>query len=295
MHTNKIAWLALAVALVALGLVFGRPFSGREGTVGISKETAFERVMRTRTLRCAYAVRPPFLVIDPATNQKSGISYDVMEAIGKIAHLKIEWNEEVGYGVFPEQLKAGKEDAFCLTLYKGIMRAQRVEMTTPVVYSPIYAFVRAGDTRFDGALGAINDEQVTIAALDGTPQKDLAESAFPRAKKYLLAGETGAPDVLLALVTGKADVYLSEQPIVLDYNAKNPDKPLKRVAGVPSVRVFGEAFSVAKGESELRDFLNTALQDLQNDGTLERILSHYVPKSDSAFYPATPYVVRSSE
>ena len=48
---------------------------------GDDKESAYERVIRTGIIRCGYFVWPPFLAIDPNTNKKSGIFFDIVEEI----------------------------------------------------------------------------------------------------------------------------------------------------------------------------------------------------------------------
>jgi ABC-type amino acid transport substrate-binding protein len=59
-----------------------------------------------------------------------------------------------------------------------------------------------------------------------------------------------------------------------------PDKPL---------RVFGNALAVKKGEIELRDFFDVALEELLNDGSIGKILAKY-DATGSSFYPiALPY------
>src|ERR1700722_20209029 len=62
----------------------------------VVKESAYDRVMRTQTIRCGYVLRTPLLVKDPNTAQLSGLFYEYVENLGKALHLKIEWSEEMG-------------------------------------------------------------------------------------------------------------------------------------------------------------------------------------------------------
>ncbi|MFA6280068.1 MAG: transporter substrate-binding domain-containing protein [Bdellovibrionales bacterium] len=284
---NKLSLLAVVLAALALVVSLGQPKT--VGTITAKKETAFERVMRTRTLRCAYSVWPPYLMIDPNTKQISGFDHDIMEAIGKAANLKIEWKDEVGFGNFPEQLSSGKDDAFCVTVWVSAMRAQRVELTTSPDYASLYAYVREGDTRFDNTLNSLNNESATIALVDGSTQKAVADGSFPKAKQYALPGDSDGSQVLMALASGKGDVIFADEFIVHEYNSHNADKPLRRVAGAAAVRVFGNAFSVAKGEWELRDLLNAALTELQGAGIIDRILSKYEVTSGAILRAAPSY------
>ena len=71
-------------------------------------ESTYDRVMRTGTLRCGYINYPPHFQIDPATGQKSGISYDIANEMGRLLNLKIEWVEEVGWATTVETIKSGR-------------------------------------------------------------------------------------------------------------------------------------------------------------------------------------------
>ncbi len=285
---NKLPQLAVLLAVLALVVPFLHP-SGQSAEPAAKKETAFERVMRTRTLRCAYMLWPPHLMADPNTKALSGKDFEIMEAIGKTANLKIEWAEEVGLGAFPEQLHSGKEDVFCVTVWQSSMRAARVDLTQAVDYSPPYAFVRDGDTRFDNNLELLNSEQATIVVVDGSTHKSVADSSFPKAKQYTLPGDSDASQVLMSLAMGKGDVVFADEFLVYEYNKHNPDAKLRRVAGVPPVRIYGEAFAVAKGEWELRDLLNVALGELQGNGTIDCIISKYEVVPGAMLRVAKPY------
>lgn len=285
---DKISFLTLAVALVALVLPFFHKAPSAEKRAANDK-TAFTRVMRTRTLRCGYSVWAPYFMIDPNTKQMSGIDYDIMEAIGKAANLKIDWAEEVGFGSFPEALSVGKQDAFCVTVWVSAARAERVTLTDPVDFVPLYAYVRDGDSRFDGNPTSIDDEKVTIAVIDGSTQKAVADMSFPHARQYALPGDTDGSQILMAVGTGKGDVVFADEFIVHDYNAHNADKQLRRIGGMGPVRIFGDAFSVGKGETGLVDVLNAAIQELYGNGTIDRILSKYETSPGAILRAALPY------
>src|ERR1700729_3314324 len=60
-------------------------------------QSAFDRVMASHTLRCAYAADDPYLIIG-TDKSITGIFHDVLEEAAKRLNLKVEWTEEVGYG-----------------------------------------------------------------------------------------------------------------------------------------------------------------------------------------------------
>lgn len=286
----KLAVFALLLSLIALGSVFLRPAS-QTGNAPVKKETAFERVMRTRTLRCAYAIYPPHFMIDSKTGEKQGINYELWKAIGKVANLKIEWTEEVGFGSFPENLNSGKEDAFCAGAWMSVPRSQRVEYSAPAYYTPLYVFARDGDTRFDNNLGAIDNSNVTVSVIEGNTQAAVANKSFPKAKKLALPEVSDGSHTILNVVEGKADVVVLDDLVVIDYNKLHPEKKLRKVVSHGPLRTFGFVFGVAKGEWQLRDMINVALAELQGDGTIDRIIAIYAPEPGSILRVAKPYAV----
>ena len=73
-------------------------------------ETAFDRILRTGTLRCGYTSAPPYLTIDPNTRALSGIQYDIVNEMGRRMDVKIEWAVEAGFSTAVADLQAGKYD-----------------------------------------------------------------------------------------------------------------------------------------------------------------------------------------
>jgi len=280
----------LLAAVALLAFIAFRPV-GQSQQPAPKQETAFERVMRNRTIRCAYGIWPPRFIVDPAANNKmSGIDYEVMEEIGRVTGLKIIWDGEfAGPGVVADQLQSGKQDVCCVSLWANGRRAQRLEMSVPIDYMPLYAFVREGDTRFDNNSDAINDEKVTIALADGSAQKAVADSNFPKSKRHAISQDQSTTETFLVVATGKADVVFSDPAVIRDYNAHNPEHKLRRVPSDKPIKVFADIFGVAKGELELRDLLSAAVQELQGDGTIDRILSKYETEPNALLRVAVPY------
>lgn len=253
------------------------------------EETAFDRVIRTGTIRCAYVTRPPHIIIDPNTNKMSGIDHDIVEAIGKAADLKIEWVEEAGFGVFPENLNSGKEDMFCSMVLINAKRAKRVELTSPIEYLPLHAYAREDDRRFDGNLSKINNPSITAAVVDGTSQKAATISAFPKANLYALQNMSDNSEMIMGLVSGKADIVVLEDNSVYNYNKNNPEKKLRRIPADAPIRTYAEAFAVGKNEWALLNLINASLIELQGNGIIDNIIEKYNTIPGSILPAAKPY------
>src|SRR5580704_8643017 len=162
--SKNLGFLVVVLVAVFVGWHFGRNNSAVTSPV---KESTYERVIRTGEIRCAYEPYAPALSKDPNTGQLSGIFYDVMQEVGRRLNLKINWVEEVGYGVIPEGFVTDRYDAFCNTVFPTAERSRGGAFTIPICYSAVDDFVRADDHRFDNDLPKLDDPAVKFSGKDG--------------------------------------------------------------------------------------------------------------------------------
>lgn len=137
-NTVLMVGVALVVSLLMF-MVFG---SGQKETAA-QKESVYDRVLASGTIRCGYATWPPYMMKDPNTGTLSGINYDVMELIGKELNLKIDWVEEVPWGSVYANLNANRMDVMCATIWDDGERVKQFTLSDPQFYSALYAYVRA--------------------------------------------------------------------------------------------------------------------------------------------------------
>jgi len=239
-----------------------------------AKETTFDRVMRTNTLRCGYGIWAPGLIKDPQTGQLSGIFYDYLEAIGAHTGLKIEWTEEVGWGDYPTALNGGRIDAMCFGAWPKAHTAREVLFTKPIYFLPINAYVRKGDDRFDYHLEKAGAPAIKISVMDSELSSELARSKFPKAQTLSVPQLSDASTLLLNVASGKADITFTDAWTGAAYMAQNPDQ-LKVVPLDHPLRLFGHTIPVAQNEHSLVSLLNTATDEIENNGELGDIVAKY--------------------
>ncbi len=104
--------------LLIIAIAFGaeKMLVTKSQVSAVKTESAYDRVIRTNTLRCAYGIYPPFMNKDPNTGKLSGISVDVMAEFEKASGIKVEWGPEIDWGNIAATLQTGKADAFCTTM-----------------------------------------------------------------------------------------------------------------------------------------------------------------------------------
>lgn len=245
-------------------------------------ESAFDRIVKSKTVRCGYFTWPPYITKDANTGKLSGINYDVMNTIGRNLGLKVAWTSEIGVGDVVTALESGKVDAVCASVWPNPARAQNLTLSVPTFYSIAYAFVRAGDMRFDGDFSKANNKNVKVSVIEGDITQDLAQEKLPDATFVALPQTASGSEILLQLVTKKADIVLVDEGLINDFMKTNPGT-LRRVEGVPPARIFGEHLAVARGELLLKNMLDQSIGQLVNDGVIELLTKKYAAEYKSEF------------
>ncbi len=253
-------------------------------------ESAYERVMRTRTLRCGYNIWEPAIIQDQS-GKLTGAYVEFMEALANAAGLKLEWTAKLDWGTFPADLETGKVDAMCAGVWADSKRGTVTGWTDPIWYNTIEAEVRPDDERFPESqdkLARLNSEDITIAIVDGTAASQMAAVLYPKAKKYNESAVAGAGDYLMTVVTRKADVVFTDSGTARTFRSNNPGK-LRRYAPHETVAVYPQSIGVNIHEVELKNMLDTATHEVLNLGIAEGIARKYDPEGAIFILPSQPY------
>jgi len=260
-------FLLFGLFLTTLQPVIAKP------SFALEQDKVYERVMKTKTIRCGYSDWAPFLVIDPNTNEITGAMKDVMEEIGKRLDVKIEWTAVLGWGDITTAANTDKIDLFCNTVWTDKAQLQNMSLSRPVYYSPTYAFARADDKRFDKNYDAINDPNVRIVGIDGDTGYITMQKYFPKATMIALPSNAQTSEMPVNLQTKKADIFLSDISFADEYTKKNPGQ-IRRVPGKP-LFIMNEVFVTRAGEQQLMNVLDTVLISMINDGFIAKTLKDY--------------------
>lgn len=249
-----------------------------------AKESVFDRITRTNVIRCAYYVFPPVTYRDLKTNELSGFSIDMMNEIAKRASLKVEWTEETNFMNWIEGLQAKRFDVACTPQWPDVAQGRVVAFTTPMFYAGLFPAVRADDGRFKGDdLSVFNDESITFATQDGDSATSLIAAHFPKAKIKQLQPNNEISNFALEVITKKSDAFVTDYNGIEEFNRNNPTK--LRLVGVHTPLKW-QAFTLAVGRSEmvLKDFLDNAVRELIDDGTMDILLRKWEPEKGKTFW-----------
>lgn len=280
---NIIATIIIA-SVVSFLMVQNR--GPQESLVKAEAKSVYDRVIETGKIRCGYLIYQPAIVKDPNSGELSGVLYDFIEEIGRKLSLEIEWVEETGWSNFLNDLKTDRFDMMCGTAWKNSARGREGTPLDPFYYSAVATWVRADDDRFDEDVYKLNDPAYTISTIDGATPDFIRNSDFPKSQAHSLTELSPYSDMMLAVVTNKADATFTEVYGARLFLDKNPGT-MKQV-GKP-LRYYGNVMWVKKGQQDFESMINTAIEEISNTDFLGKTFEKYNIPEGVYLKPVKPY------
>ncbi|MCB1537855.1 MAG: transporter substrate-binding domain-containing protein [Rhodospirillales bacterium] len=240
-------------------------------------ESAYQRVQRTGTIRCGYLVWTPMMQVDPNTGALSGMNYEYMEAVAKTLGLKIDWVREVPPGQQVEELRTGTIDAICSADGPLVpAMARYVFYTRPIARFPFRIYMRKGDPRLKEGMDKLNADNIRFTIVDGDLSGSVIGMRFPKAKRLSLAMNADPSQMMMDVVTRKADALINDDFTMAAYLKSNPDA-LQRVEPDIPVADIPNAFSVLQGPDglPLKTLLDQGIENVKNFGIEAEIFKNY--------------------
>lgn len=255
-----------------------------------NRQSLYNKVIESGTLRVGYTVYPPGLFKDGSGDLK-GIGYDVLNEIGKRLSLDVVWIEEVGWATQVEGLRSSRYDIIGTVVWPNPKRARVATLSKPLFYSPLHFYSRIDDDRFSDwkLTGSINNSDVKISAIEGATAEAIVSKQFPNATRVTLPQTSDVSQSFLDVVGRKADLVVSEPYQFLRFEKANPSK-LKTVSPTQPLRVFGNSFMFLPNESAFENMINLVIEDLMLSGFIEERILHYekVGETQKAFGRVAP-------
>lgn len=250
------------------------------------KESAYDRVMKTNTLRCGYIITEA-VQKDPNTGVIQGIVPDIMAEIGKLLSIKIDWVEEFNWGNFAQAMKSGRVDAICTNFWMDPNGSKVVSFTIPFYFSGVGAFVRADETRFK-TLEDLNEPSVRVSAMEGEMSGIVADQDYPNATKVSIPQIGDSSQLLMDVISNKADVAFVDVAIGKRFERNNQGK-IKNLVPEAPVRVFANTIALPPNESQLKTMLDATLSQMLYGGFIDKVLKKHSDVSDGYYPVAKPY------
>lgn len=280
---NKVSVLALLVAIAAIGISFFH--APREKKA--AKETAFERVLRTGTIRCGYGIWYPEMMKDPNTGKLSGYDYDVVNELGKVLKLKVEWVEEINWGAAEQGMVTGRYDIACNSFWAHPPRAKAAEYSVPFIYLPTFPILRADLDGPSDNYAWLNDPKYRMIIFGGTVGEIVAEAKFPKAQLLDAFTLTTDGDALTDIATGKADFAFANWTTANRFMEQNPGK-LKILPVM--IEVTSGALLLPNDDPRMKVMVDKAITYLLDSGFVRQTMTRYMGNDQRAWlHPAAHY------
>jgi cyclohexadienyl dehydratase len=247
---------------------------------------AYDHVIATSTIRCAYGTSKPWIWIDAKDNLLKGLVFDIVNAAAKQLNLKLDWPGETGWSELPTLLYQGKADVACSTMWNDPARGRQAAFTRPLFYTAIYAYSRDGDAK---TAADIDRPETRIVVQEGDFNESFARRRFPHASVVVLAPTSTFSEQFVSVATNKADVIISDAMAAETYNAANDKKVRKIEFGAP-LAVYGNSFAVSIKEPALKEMIDSAVAYLLQTGIIDSLTADFrKAHPDAIVLPARPY------
>ena len=253
------------------------------------RESAYDRVMKTQTIKCGYGTNRPWIYKDDTTGKMAGLNVTIMEKIAGTLGLSLSWPEETGWAEVPTALSSGRVDVACSALWNDPVRGRQTAYTDPVFYQPIYVYARADDTRFTGKIEELNDPSVRISVQEGDFGLGLAQRFFPKATHVTIPQQAAWTDIYMNIITKKADVTFIDAVNASNFN-KNNDNKLRRIPLTEPMAIYGLSYAVSIHEPALKEMINSAVRYMIQTGQIEELTADFRKEyPDAIILPKKPF------
>lgn len=269
--------VAVVVVLVAAAIILPRVLGGEDKTDAAATPSGSTTSTATADPAAAYTlVTPGTLTVategtyKPFTYHEDGsgtlVGYDVeiAQAVGKKLNLTVAFEETQWDAIFAG-LEAGRFDVIANQVSINDERQAKYLLSDPYTVSPGALIVPEDNT-----------DITTFESLKGkTTAQSLTSNWYELAKSYgaKVEGVEGWAQSVELLKQGRVDATINDKLTLLDYQKTNGASGLKIAA--ETADPSRNAFALKKGNDALLADINTALGELQSDGTLATIGEKY--------------------
>ena len=214
---------------------------------------------------------PPFNFFD-ADKQLQGFDIDVAKALCEKMAVECEFVAQDWDGIIPA-LQAGKFDAIIASMSITDERKEKVDFTNKYYNTPP-AIVAPKDTDIQGVTKEDLAGKV-IGVQGSTTHSNYAEATYTDSDVKLYPT---ADEYKLDLVNGRLDA-VNDDIIVLKEFLGTPEGDCCKVVGTitpdPAIHGEGAGIAIRKGETELAEKFNKAIEAIRANGTYKEINDKY--------------------
>jgi len=227
------------------------------------KDDTVERISKSGEMRITYAVWPPTVIKDPKKSELEGHFVAMAKHICEEMKVKPVWVES-DWATWIAALQAGQADISIGATYATTLRAQSVDFTDPIIYLGWQAALRPGLEGDYKRLADLDREDITIVGVDGGATLQYVQRVFKKAKIDVLASGTDDMRAYLAVMSGRADMYVGDDYVQRKVMAEHPGKLVSMFA--EPFRMNSVCWAVRRGDYALLNLMKVALRNIRDRG-----------------------------
>lgn len=212
-------------------------------------ESAYDRVMATKTLKCAYLPYEPYIKKDLLTGKLSGIIIDYVDEVAKKSGLTVDWAGEVNIDQVVPAMNAKRFDAFCVPATPDKNWAEKLGFEASLGGLPYYTYVP-----FDSKITEDELQTAKFEVVDGYALTAFTKIVFPKAEYISLPQSVSVAEMYDQLRYKKVDAHVNEHISASNYMKNNPNI-IRRYSDKPVIAA--QMFLVAAhGDIKMREFIS---------------------------------------
>jgi polar amino acid transport system substrate-binding protein len=207
---------------------------------------------------------PPFLIGTPEDPNFTGYEIELFNAIAeKIGYPDPEYSNTNFAAVFRDTANG----LFDIAVVSSTILPERERVVD--FTDPHYEAQQALLVPEDSDIASVDDlDGAIVGAQDGTTGEAYANDETGASE---VRGFPQGPDAITALITGQVDATIIDQPVAVD--AVEKQGGMEVAEEIQTNELYG--FPVAPDNDGLREAVNTALQELKDDGTVDELYEQY--------------------
>jgi polar amino acid transport system substrate-binding protein len=207
---------------------------------------------------------PPFLIGTPEDPNFTGYEIELFNAIAeKIGYPDPEYSNTNFAAVFRDTANG----LFDIAVVSSTILPERERVVD--FTDPHYEAQQALLVPEDSDIASVDDlDGAIVGAQDGTTGEAYANDETGASE---VRGFPQGPDAITALITGQVDATIIDQPVAVD--AVEKQGGMEIAEEIQTNELYG--FPVAPDNDGLREAVNTALQELKDDGTVDELYEQY--------------------
>jgi cyclohexadienyl dehydratase len=220
-----------------------------------------------------YGPFPPYTIINPneadPNKQASGFCIDMVNEIvaRQSPPWAVEWHK-VSWESLRADMYSGSFDVLANAIYATIPRASEFRFSEPFTYLGVGVGVVRRDEDRIRTFDDLNKPGITVSLAEGWTATEYARQHLDSSRLLIKPVGDDLNAQLNDLLTHRADAVLQDVPTALGYKTAHPDSVKLLWLDHPPMRVAA-SFITRWEDTDMIEFLNTAIRVLQADGTIE--------------------------